>query len=346
MLTSPLLALLLAFPAPTELKVETSTFNALESAAHTLAKGGRAEEFREVVALMGALGYAKDGAAKLTTACEKELTAAKAKAKELPDAVAKMEQAANELATLLPALKGEEQERVARTILRLDDTHEEAHVALGQEKTADGWLRPEEKALLPRRTRILDVIQRAHQYEAEITTEASTNDLLVAMHGGPGSVARWEGIAIHAPWTPERTARVLAEVLRTCAVSAFLIDGEQGLPAASWFARPRSVWVLTDSKKEYDQALAKALENQWIDQQTFEQSKTLVGFLDRRGNGVSYAPSEAENEAAIACWLSPIQDGPMSALKAGHLSYVCQAYLGTPLPGFSWRSDPHDWGQT
>ena len=346
MLTSPLLALSLALLSPAELKVELSTFNALESAAHTLAKGGRAEEFREVVALMGALGYAKDGAAKLTTACEKELTAAKAKAKELPDAVAKMEQAANELAALLPALKGEEQERVARTILRLDDTHDEAHVALAQEKTPDGWLRPEEKALLPRRTRILDVIQRAHQYEAEITTEASTNDLLVAMHGGPGSVARWEGIAIHAPWTPERTARVLAEVLRACAVSAFLIDGEQGLPAASWFSRPRSVWVLTDSKKEYDQALTKALEHEWIDQQTFEQSKSLVGFLDRRGNGVSYAPTEAENEAAILCWLSPIQDGPMSALKAGHLSYVCQAYLGTPLPGFSWRTDPHDWGQT
>ncbi len=344
MITSPLLALL--FVAAAEIKVETSTFNSLESAAHSLAKGGRAEEFREVVALMGALGYAKDGAAKLTTACEKELAAAKTKAKELPDVVAKLEQAGNELAALLPALKGEEAERVARTVLRLDDTHEEAHRALGQQSTPDGWLRPEEQALLPRRTRILDVLQRAHSYEAEITTETSTHDLLVAMHGGPGSVARWGGIAIHTPWSPERSARVLAEVLRACAVSAFLVDGEQGLPAESWFARPRSVWVLTDSKKEYDQALAKALENQWIDQQTFDQSKSLVGFLDRRGNGVSYAPSEAENEAAILCWLSPIQDGPMSALKAGHLSFVCQAYLGTPLPGFSWRTDPHDWGQT
>ena len=139
---------------------------------------------------------------------------------------------------------------------------------------------------------------------------------------------------------------MLTEVLRASAVSAFLIDGEQGLPAEGFFARPRSTWVLTDSKKEYDQALAKALENGWIDKDTFEQSKSLVGFIDKRGIGVSYASSEAENEAAILCWLTPIEDGPMSLLKAGHLSYVCQAYLGTPMPGFSWRADPHSWGET
>lgn len=347
MIHSPLLALCLgAFASPAEIKVELSTFSALEGAAHALAKGGRAEEFREVVALLGALGYAKDGAAKLSGACEKELTAAKTRAKELPDAVAKMEQAATELAALLPQLKGEEQERVALAILRLDDTREDAHKALGHEQTADGWARPEEKTLLPRRTRILSVLQQAHQYEAEITTEASTHEMLVAMHGGPGSVARWNGLSIHAPWSPERTTRVLLEVLRAAAVSAFLVDGEQGIPEERWFARPRSTWVLTDSKQEYDTALKKALENQWIDQETFEQSKTLVGFMDRRGNGVSYAPSEAENEAAILCWLAPIPDGPMSALKAGHLSYVCQAYLGTPLPGFSWRAQPRDREET
>src|SRR5258706_1774834 len=338
MITPALLALLLAVPA--EIKVETATFNALESAAHTLAKGGRADEFREVVALMGALVYAKDGAAKLNTACEKELAAAKTKAKELPDVVTKLEQAATELSALLPALQGEEQERVARAILRLDDAHPEAHRALGHEQTADGWSRPEEKKLLARRTRILDVLRQAHGYEAEITTETSTLDLLVAMHGGPGSVARWGGLAIHTPWSPERSARVLAEVLRASAVSAFLVDREHSLPAESWFGRQHSSWVLTDSKREYDTALAKALENQWIDQQTFDQSKALVGFLDRRGIGLSYASSEAENEAAVFCWLSPIQDGPMSALKAGHLAYFCHAYLGTPLPGFSWRVDP------
>lgn len=343
MIPSCLLALFLAVsPAPAEIKVELSTYLALESAAHTLAKGGRAEEFREVVAMMSALGYSKDNAAKLSGACEKELTAAKTKAKELPEAIKSMEQAATELTALLPNLKGEEQERVARSILRLDDTRVEAHKALGDEQTSDGWSRPEEKALLPRRARILDVLQQAHSYECEITTEASTLDLLVAMHGGPGSVARWNGLAIHTPWSPERAARVLAETLRACAVSAFLVDGEQGIPEERWFARPRSSWVLTDSKKEYDTALAKALENEWIDKDTFEQSKNLVGFMDKRGNGVSYAPSEGEHEAAILCWLSPIQDGPMSALKAGHLSFVCQAYLGTPLPGFSWRVDPRE----
>jgi len=347
MIPCSLLALFLALsPSPSEIKVELSTYLALENSAHALAKGGRAEEFREVVAMMSALGYSKDNTKALSGACEKELTAAKTKAKELPDAVKLMEQAATELTALLPNLKGEEQERVARSILRLDDTREEAHKALGHEQTADGWSRPEEKALLPRRTRILDVLQAAHGYECEITTEASTHDMLVAMHGGPGSVARWNGISIHAPWSPERTTRVLSEVLRAAAVSAFLIDGEMGLPEERWFARPRSVWVLTDSKNEYDTLLKKSLDNQWIDQETFEQSKTLVGFIDRRGNGVSYAPTEAENEAAILCWLSPIQDGPMSALKAGHLSYVCQAYLGCPLPGFSWRPLPRDKDET
>ena len=60
-----------------EIKVEASTWNALESAAHLCARGGRAEELRELVAILGALGYAKDGAQKLAGACEKELAAAK-----------------------------------------------------------------------------------------------------------------------------------------------------------------------------------------------------------------------------------------------------------------------------
>jgi hypothetical protein len=341
------LALFLAACAsPAEIKVEVATFGALESAAHVLAKGGRSEEFREVVALMSALGYAQDGAQKLSGACEKELGAVKTRAKELPEALARLEQAAGELCLLLAHLSGEEQGLVARAVLRIDDTRAEARRALGHEQVAGGWVRPADRELLARRTRILDVLQQAHGYECEITTEASTHDLLVAMHGGPGSVARWNGIAVHTPWSPERSARVLAETLRACAVSAYLVDGEQGLPPESWFARPRSVWVLTDSKKEYDTALAKALENQWIDSETFEQSKSLVGFIDRRGNGLSYAPSEAENEAALLCWLAPLADGPMSALKAGHLSYVCQAYLGTPLPGFAWRVDPHEREQT
>ncbi|MBK7642907.1 MAG: hypothetical protein IPJ19_07625 [Planctomycetes bacterium] len=347
MIHSPLAALLLAaFASPAELKVPLSTFNSLESAAHVLAKGGRAEEFRELVAMLSSLGYSKDNAEKLSGACEKELKAAKSKVNELPDAVARMEQAATDLGALLPALKGEEQALVAHSILRLDDEREEAHKALGHVHSADGWQRAEETKLRARRTRILDVLQQAHQYECEITTEPSSLDILVEMHGGPGTVARWNGISIYAPWSADRTTRVLSEVLRAAAVSAFLTDGEQGLPPESWFARPRSSWVLTDSKKEYDRALKKSLEHEWIDKQTFDQSQTLVGFLDRRGNGISYAPSESENEAAVLCWLAPIQDGPMSALKAGHLSYVCQAYLGTPLPGFSWRQDPHDLGET
>src|SRR4029450_9186846 len=83
--------------------------------------------------------------------------------------------------------------------------------ALGQEPAAGGWVRPEDRLLLPRRARILDVLQRAHEYEVEIQTEASTHELLGAMHGGPGSVARWNGIAVHTPWSPERSARALAE---------------------------------------------------------------------------------------------------------------------------------------
>lgn len=340
------LCALLLLAAPAEIKVELTTFNALEAAAHALSKAGRAEEFREVVAMMSALGYAKDGAQKLSAACEKELTAAKTRAKEVPEALPRLLQAADELGALLPNLRGEELELVARSILRLDDEREAAHKLLGHEHTSEGWMRPEERALLPRRTRILDTLRRAHEYEVDVQTEASTLDLLVAMHNGPGTLARWNGLQIHTPWSPERTRRVLSEVLRAAAVSAFLIDGEQGLPAESWFTRPRSTWVLTDSKKEYDQALAKALENGWIDKDTFEQSKALVGFLDKRGIGVSYGGSEADLEAAILCWIEPIEDGPMSLLKAGHLSYVCQAYLGTPMPGFSWRPDPRDWGET
>src|SRR5689334_3437255 len=221
---------LAACAAPAEIPVASSTFAALETAAHALAKGGRAEEFRETVALMGALGYALDGTTKLGAACEKELAAVKTRAKELPDARAKLEQAAAELCLLLSKLAGEEQGRVARAVLRIDDSREEAHRALGHEASVGGWVVPEQRALLPRRTRILDVLQQAHAYECEIATEASTQDMLVAMHGGPGSVARWNGIALHTPWSPERSARVLAETLRACAVSAFLLDGEQGLP--------------------------------------------------------------------------------------------------------------------
>ena len=77
MIPCSLLALFLALsPSPAEIKVELSTYLALENSAHALAKGGRAEEFREVVAMMSALGYSKDNTKALSGACEKELTAA------------------------------------------------------------------------------------------------------------------------------------------------------------------------------------------------------------------------------------------------------------------------------
>lgn len=334
-----LLLLLACCVGMRSLPAELPEQRGLEAAALALAKGGRAEEAREVLGTLAQLGMSPAELTKLSESCEKALSAAKTKLREVPDAESKLREAAASIGARLAGLEAKERERLARLALALDDDQTLARQALGHQREDDHWVTPLDKQLMQRRIRVLDTLSRAHSYEVEIRTEPSDHPLLLAMGAG-GSVARWNRMAVHTPWSPERSANILREALRACAVSAYLIDDERGIPEESWFPRPNATVVVAETREAYEAALKKALELEWIDSSTLEESKALSGFQDRRGNAVNLARSDAEHMATMFCWLSPIEDGANSLLKAGHLAFVCQAYLGTAMPRFTYRDDP------
>jgi len=327
-----LLLLLLAAPCAFAQAPEQ---RALESAALLLAKGGRAEETRETLATLAALGMDSATLAKLAQDCEKALAAAKSALREIPEAETRLREASNALVGRMESAT--DKRRLALLALTLDDEQALARAALGHERTESGWRTPLDGQLLARRVRVLDAISRAHTWTPEIATEPSDHPLL---NGAAASVARWGRMSVHAPWPAERTAGMLREVLRACAVSAMLLDDERGIPEADWFVRPNATVVVVESTDTYQAALKKALELEWIDEAMFKESKELSGFQDRRGNSVNLARSDVQHAATMFCWLSPIEDGANSMLKAGHLAFVCQSYLGTPMPRFAYRNSP------
>ncbi len=308
---------------------------ALESAAQLLAKGGRAEETRETLATLAALGMDSAALGKLAQDCEKALVAAKLPQREIPEAEGRLREAAACLAGRLESAT--DKRRLALIALTLDDEQALARLALGHERTDNGWQTPLDRQLLAQRMRVLDAISRAHTWTPEITTQTSDHPLL---NGAAASVARWGRMSVHAPWPTERTAQMLREVLRACAVSAMLLDDERGIPEENWFPRPNATVVVLETTEAYQSSLKKALELEWIDDAMFKESRELSGFQDRRGNAVNLAQSDAQHAATMFCWLSPIEDGANSMLKAGHLAFVCQSYLGTPMPRFTYRNDP------
>jgi hypothetical protein len=148
----------------------------------------------------------------------------------------------------------------------------------------------------------------------------------------PFVTAKYGGLVVHSARTPEQTKRILEHTLRAHAVANFVAGGALRIPDP----KP-TLSLMLDSKVDYQTAIRVAAEGGWIDDKIAEQAQLLAGFYTKNQILVDLARMEVEAESAL---LVNLNEGRFStpALTAGHLNWVCKAFLGTSIPTFTYET--------
>jgi hypothetical protein len=314
---------------------DAATLTSLEVAASALARSGRASESTELIGVLDALGYDKEKVAKLTKACNAEASKAKPSTEALSDAARRLRAAAKQLDVGLTRLDGEAKRDLARAILRLDDGVEDAHAALGHVKDGNAWISADEKKCRARRAEIAAALQSARHLEFDIDVSESREPLLAEIYGRPGVQAKWKDCTFHAPYSAEKTTRILREAFRACAFSRYLRDGKLSITEKDVRPTTRN-WILINSKERYTKAIEVALREGWLDAPRASEARELSGFFDKRGCALDFSPTEGEALSVLLTHFMPLKDGAQSCLKAGHFNWVSMACFGVSIPGWAW----------
>src|SRR5258708_3133378 len=135
----------------------------LDNVGHQIAKGGRERECKHLFDILAELGMPKAQLSKLQAACLAELHKATRAVESLPDAVKRLKQVSRQIAPLLETASAEEKRHLAQQLLRLDDSLDEAHSAMGDVRNGQSWIAPEAQATRARRAEILEAIGKAGQ---------------------------------------------------------------------------------------------------------------------------------------------------------------------------------------
>ncbi|MBL8752805.1 MAG: hypothetical protein JNK15_05845, partial [Planctomycetes bacterium] len=330
-----------ALPAQ-ELLVPRADLRGLERAAAELAKGGRGDEWRELVAVVAALGLPAKDLAALRTAGEKDLARSKKPSEDSARALKPLREAVVLLATRLPQAPNEEARRhLARQLLALDAAVPAANEVLGHEHTGERWCVAGEAERAPRRAAIQRALQDARRLEVPIELGESRGDepdavttgsaLLTQLLGRPVVRAKAGKVTVHSARSAAQTERILRHTLRGTAIANFVATGKLQVPAYEGLRL-----VMLDSRVDYEKAIALARERDWIDDKDVGEAKQLGGFYLNNGVHVDLARTESEAESTL---LVALDDERLSAavLTGGHLNWVCKAFFGTSIPSYAYE---------
>ena len=308
---------------------------ALDSAALALAKAGWPVEAKRVAEILGELGYPEAMRKKLDAGVERELSKAKVAADAVPDAAKKLESAAKQLATQLAKLDGDARLALARRILEIDSSIDDAHDALGHAKVGSTWATPEERATLERRLEIERARQQAAKLEVEIEVSESNDELLVQVIGRPGVLVRRGIHVIHSALDAEKTVRILRETERALAFSAYLRRGELQLTPSKSGPLVSGAVVLFDTRQHYLDAIDVWEKDGRITADEARLSRDLKSATDKKTRDL-YAPDvDAVLSSALLVNYSPLDDGVQTTLTSGHLNWVSMSSLGASLPTYT-----------
>src|SRR5262249_42230157 len=131
-----------------------------------------------------------------------------------------------------------------------------------------------------------------------------------------GVCARYRGMRLYAAWSAEKTARVLREGVRACAVSNFLVTGRFEIPAGA-----QDTVVAVDHKTNYLAMVEEAKKAKAIDPKIAAQVADWGGFNDSRGYTVLFSLTEAHLESDLFIYAT--NNGDIQApLEAGHDNWV------------------------
>ena len=324
--------------AAAQATLPAGTWTELDAAARALAKGGRELEYKRLVALCRELGMPEAALAKLEKGALSELRKASKAADAVPDAARRLKAVARQIAPLLPKLEEEERARLARLVLELDESVDEAHQALGEERVGTQWMSAEEQKTRERRGRIVEAVAKAGTLTVEIESGESQDELLAAIQGKPGSFARYGAWTLQSSLSAERTRRILLEVLRAEALSAWLRGKELAVPKKPPPTQGR-IFYLLDQQQKHRKAVDLQRAAGLLDDKQAEEVRELGGFIDRNGTYFTWDAFESALETNLFCQLNGAYDAPnTTAVRAGHLNWVSLTLFGVSIPQYTWRN--------
>ncbi len=331
-----LLVLLLAL-APQSVEVPPAVWPQFDTLAHQLAKAGRERESKQLFDALAGLGMPKATLGKLQTACQAELKKAGKPAESLPEFSKRLKAAVRQIAPLLAKASEEEKQRLAKILLALDDSLDEAHAALGELKEGQDWTTSDKQTTHTRRGEVLEAIDKAAQLEPAVESGPSEDALLVELNGKPGSFARYGGWTLQSCLTEVRTKRVLMEALRAEALSSWLRGKSLAVPAKPSKAQGKTFYLL-DQQAKYAKAVEHAKVAGDIKPEYAEAMLQFSGFEDDHDRAYQCSPFESELEASLYSDITSARTIPRTVgVMAGHINWVCMALLGDGMPNFGWK---------
>jgi hypothetical protein len=341
-----------AAPAAAPL-IPPQVLSPIEGIVHSLAKGAREREVKDLLTALEKLGYPQANHDKLEKSAKDELAKAKAPIDSLPSGAKQLRVTATQLVAIMEKMTDEEAKKeLARNILRLDGECAPAHEALGHEKVGKSWVNSAFKDMRVRRGEIQQKVMEASKLEVDMETEENVADEYIDKACGvKATVVRRGSIEFRSNFSVEKTQRIMRELQRALALSYWMRRGGelQLRPAGKIGSAP--VQILIDSRdqyKKYAAAVAAAGQMADDDAKLMERPNTDLGSFDfKEGPKVRLAQWEATLTCALLVYHAGMEtEGIRTPLTAGHLNWIALSCFGTTLPNYVIKDGGKGYGDT
>ena len=340
------LFLALPFQDPAEPKpvpkteIPQAIWTQMDNVAHQLAKSGREKEYKHFMDALTELGMPEKEFGKLKTACIGELQKVTKVLESVPDATKRIKAATRQIAVLVEKAPDEEKQRVARILLRLDDSLEEAHKIMGHELVGKVWMSAEEKETRVHRGEILEAMDKAGKLEIDVESGTSDDEQLTKWNGQPGCFVKYGTWVWQSCLSEEKTKRIVVEVMRAEALSSWLRGKELSAPKKPGTGAGRTFYML-DTRPKYDASVEWNFDEKNITEEEYKAFKgqDIGGYNNKKGTIYKHGHAEGEFESVFFVALNTMPSNlHLTSLQAGHLNWVCLAMIGSPIPTFVWKN--------
>jgi hypothetical protein len=316
--------------APTPL-APPAALRGLEAAVPELLKNGRADDAREVVAVLAELGAEPKTIARLKASIEP--AAAKAtKSKEPTDKLAALlRKAAAPLVAELARVPVESKPKLAALILRVDGEVAEAHAVLGHERVGGDWLDAIGRQCRARKPAIDQAILDSRALQFPITATVSTHPLFTAIGIKQVSELHLGNMTLFSEWPPAKATRMLRTSAQGSALSRWLLHE----PLAY---TPRAcTYVHFGQRMLYLKAVA------WLQQQgriDGNEAKAVTALQAFDVGGERLVQDFTEAAAATALLYDDVYYRlPQRWLVAGHVDWIGRAAFGAAMGRYTYNDE-------
>ncbi len=321
---------------------------ALRDIAYALAKKKRADDMRELLSILRALGDDEAVLGKLEGRCERALALKRKGRGDVAAEARKLAAAAAALGDALADVDASRRAEAGAAIVRIDARVASAQSAVGRVPRGDGFVAASDVPLLERRSDIEQAFQDARRFEVEITSGESRAAPLLDVYGRPGHSVRWRTVSLHSvTFSEERLRRVLTEAVRAYALAMFIRTVRLHAPP------PQPVqFVIWSSREDHLKGLAAAVRKGGVSEEAAQRmrERDSEDWIDARGYYVSNVYVEVHLESVLLrnLWMWQFHgahdawadDDVQPCLMLGHLNWISERFLGGRIPGWDWYEDP------